>query len=258
MSIKNSAIVGRTDLYNVNPNSIIVQEGFNPRTSFDENKLDDLKNSIIANGVKVPLLVKLNNENNFVLIDGERRLRATLKAISEGAEIVSVPCRIERKTMNEIDMLTLAMTANESERLTPIEEAHAFNRLKNYGISVTDIAKKVGKSVPFVYNRLSLLDASPEVLKEVESKRITLSDAQKIIEQSDSIQTQKEKLEEVKTIKANKKATKISVDTNYNKKEFVELCSEMVEWLVELNTENIMQVNELIEKARKMLDKEEI
>lgn len=258
MSIKNSAIVGRTDLYNVNPNSIIVKEGFNPRINFDENKLDDLKNSIIANGVKVPLLVKLNNENNFVLIDGERRLRATLKAISEGAEIVSVPCRIERKTMNEIDMLTLAMTANESERLTPIEEAHAFNRLKNYGISVTDIAKKVGKSVPFVYNRLSLLDASPEVLKEVESKRITLSDAQKIIEQSDSIQTQKEKLEEVKTIKANKKATKISVDTNYNKKEFVELCSEMVEWLVELNTENVMQVNELIEKARKMIDKEEI
>lgn len=257
---ENEAIVGRTDIYYIDPTKIVVQNGFNPRLSFDSNKLEDLKNSIIANGVRVPLIVKLNNDNQFVLIDGERRLRATLMAIEEGNQIVSVPCRVERKQMTEIDMLTLAMTANESERLTPVEEARAFDRLRNYGLNVSDIAKKIGKSPTFVNNRLSLLDASPEVLKEVEEKNITFTEVKEIVEASDGIESQKEKLEEVKAKKEEKKAKKAANKSKavYDKKQWVEVSEEMFEWLVELNKEqNIEQVKDLLLKVQKMLDQED-
>lgn len=257
---KNEAIVGRTDIYYIDPVKIVVQDGFNPRSSFDAEKLEDLKNSIIANGVRVPLIVKYTNDEKFVLIDGERRLRATLMAINEGTEIVSVPCRVERKTMNEIDMLALAMTANESERLTPLEEGRAFARLRNYNLSIQEISKKMGKSYNYVQSRLSLIDASPEIQKQFEQKNITFSEVKEIVENSDGIESQKEQLEKVIEKREERKA-KIKANKAkavYDKKQWVEVSEEMFEWLVELNKEqNIEQVKELLIKVQKMLDQED-
>lgn len=251
------AIIGRTDFYRVNPTAVKVVDGWNPRVSFDAQKLEELKDSIKENGVLVPIRVKLTNDGEMILIDGERRLRATMLAISEGAEIVSVPAIVERKTMNEIDMLTLALTANQGEPLTMIEEATAIKKLQNYGLKAEEIAKKLGKSVPTIYNRLSLLDASPEIIEEMEKGELSFGDVKKIVNESDGIDSQKKKLEEVKEKKAQRKA---SGSTKPGKKEFVSITADMLEWLVELNnerTEPILQVEELIERAKKLLDNED-
>lgn len=254
---ENEAIVGRTDYYRIDPTKIKVQEGWNPRLSFDAQKLEELKESIKENGVLVPLRVKMNNNDEFVLIDGERRLRATLLAISEGAEIVSVPCIVERKQMNEIDMLLLALSTNQGEQLNMMEEANAIKRLMNYGLTQTQIAKKLGKSQATINNRLSLLDASPEVIKEMEQGEVTFTEVRQIVDESDGIESQKEKLEEVK---AKKKARKENGTKKYGKKDFVSLTSEMLEWIIELNNqqeEPIIQIEDLINKARLMLDEED-
>lgn len=245
------SVVGRTDFYRVDPTKIKVVDGWNPRSLFDAVKLDELKESIKENGVLVPIRVKLNNEGEMTLIDGERRLRATLLAISEGAQIVSIPAIIERKTLNEIDATIIALTANTGEPLTMMEEAVAIKKLQNYGLKPEDIAKKLGKSLPTVYNRLSLLDASPELIEEMEKGEVSFTDVKKIVKDSDGLASQSEKLKEVKEKKAKRKAAGVSKP---GKKEFVNLLMEACEWLQELNKENVAQVNELIERANKLLD----
>lgn len=255
VSVRNhEAVVGRTDFYRIDPTQIKVIDGMNPRSSFDALKLEELKESIKENGVLVPLRVKINNDGEITLIDGERRLRAVLMAISEGAEIISVPAIVERKTMNEIDALVLALTANQGEPLTLVEEAHAIKKLVNYGMRAEDVAKKLGKSAPTIYARLQLLDASPEVLEAMEDGDVSFQDVKKIVNGSDGLESQKEKLADVKEKKAKRKA---SGAKKPGKKDFVNIITEMVEWLNELNTENVAQVTELIEKANKLIDNDD-
>lgn len=245
------SVVGRTDFYRVDPTKIKVVDGWNPRASFDAVKLDELKESIKENGVLVPIRVKMNNEGEMTLIDGERRLRATLLAIADGVQIVSIPAIIERKTMNEIDSLVLAMTANTGEPLTMMEEAVSIKKLQNYGLKPEDIAKKLGKSLPTVYNRLSLLDASPELIEEMEKGEVSFSDVKKIVKDSDGLATQSEKLKEVKEKKAKRKAAGASKP---GKKEFVNLLMEACEWLNELNVEKNIEVEKLIKRINDAMD----
>lgn len=248
----NEAVLGRTDYYRVDPTQIIIQNNWNPRVSFDAIKLEELKESIKENGVLVPIRVKINNSGEMILIDGERRLRATLLAIKEGAEIVSIPAIVERKTMNEIDQLILALTANTGEPLSMIEEANAIKKLQNYGLKVADIAKKLGKSIPTINNRLSLLDASPELIDEMQNGEISFGELKKIVNESDGIEDQKEKVKEVKEKKAKKKSEgKKSVST----KDLKDMLKQAVEWLNELNKEEeIGDVIDLVEKINNALD----
>lgn len=77
----------RTDLFLIDPRNIVVMEGFNVRRDFD---LEELKEQIKANGVLNPVTVipyKEDGVEKYKLVDGERRYRATMLAISEGANI---------------------------------------------------------------------------------------------------------------------------------------------------------------------------
>jgi ParB family chromosome partitioning protein len=247
------SIVGRSDYYRVDPRQIKIVQGWNPRSLFDAEKLEELKESIKENGVMVPVRVRVNKENEMILIDGERRLRATLAAIEEGAEIVSIPALMERKTINDIDATILALTANMGEPLSIVDEAHAIKRLNNYGLKPEDIAKKLGKSIPTIYNRLKMCDASPEVLEELEEGNLTAGEVREIINKSDSIEEQKENLTKTKEKKAKKKA---SGEKKAGKKEYATLLMESVEWMTELNQSNLPQVQDLIERINAALDNE--
>lgn len=252
MSRNHEAVVGRNDIYRVDPTKVKVVSGWNPRSSFDAQKMEELKDSIKENGVLMPIRVKINSNDEMVLIDGERRLRATLLAISEGVEILSVPAFIERKTMNEIEMLVHAMVSNQGEPLTMVEEANAIGKLHKYGLKIEDIAKKLGKSYQTINNRLSLLDASPELIEEMEKGEVSFSDVKKIVKDSDGLDSQQEKLKEVKEKKAKRKSE--GKKASAGKKEYAELLKEAVEWLNELNVEKLSQVEELIERINEAVD----
>lgn len=192
MAIDHEGIEGRDNLYKVNPRFIKVKDGWNPRTDFSGE--DDLMKSIIENGVLQPLKVK-KVDGDIILIDGERRLRATLRAIAEGNDIATVPCTFARKEMSDIEALCFAIIANDGKRLDPVEEAEAFNRLRGWGLKPVAIAQKLGKSDVFVYKRLILVDASPELKEEIKAKGINLAEAEKIIKQSKgSIEKQRESI----------------------------------------------------------------
>ena len=243
MAMKHEGIEGRTDVYRLNPKYIQVEEGWNPRKNFGDDADEELKNSIIENGVLVPLRVKKNGEEGFVLVDGERRLRAVKSAIQDGNDI-NVPAIIERKTMNEIDSMIVSLLANTGKPLSPTEEAIAFKKLNSWGMSVKDIAKKMGKSEPYVYDRFKLIDASPSLQEAIENKEVTLGSAKEIIEESQgSVEKQNEAVQEVKEGKRSKggkkkekkeekgeqKETKESKYMKCNKEELYDLLNEAVD-----------------------------
>ena len=114
----------RADLFHVDPAAIVVVDGWNDRTDFSGE--DDLKQSIIEVGVKRPLLVKKTKDNTLELIDGERRLRATMRAREEGAAIQTVPVIVAPARANEIDLYLDSVIANTGKPLTPTEEANSF------------------------------------------------------------------------------------------------------------------------------------
>ena len=250
MAIKHDAITSRKDMMMVDPQQIIVMKNWNPRTEFNEEELKMLMNSIIVHGVKVPIRIKLNKDRKFVLIDGERRLRATLMAIEKGHIIESIPAIIERKGMSESDMLILAFTTNTGIPLKPFEEAEAIKRLIDGGMSLKSVCLNLGKSLTFVNNRLKLLEVTPEIKEAVQKKEISLKDATDIVNKSDGdIEKQNNKLLVKKVLKENgvKKATK---------KQLLELLEDIYDDLQEFK--NNPQLNKYVSKIKFIIDKENI
>ncbi|MFW6001938.1 MAG: ParB/RepB/Spo0J family partition protein [archaeon] len=183
MAIKNENILGRSDVYQINPKGIVIKDGWNPRKVFGDDQDKELRDSIITNGVKMPITVRKEKDNTIRLIDGERRLRAVRDALANGYEVESVPCIFIKKTVSDTDALIHSLIANTGKPLNAVEEAEAFKRLKDEGVHVQEIANTFGKSIPHVYNRVRLADASDEIKQKILNKEITIDNAMAIIDE---------------------------------------------------------------------------
>src|SRR5574343_1961341 len=196
MPWKNEAVLKRRDIFEIDPRRIEVAEGWNPRTDFSGE--EELTASIVENGVLEPITVKAIGER-IVLVDGERRLRATLKAISGGVEIKSVPAILARRGISDIEAMIVAVIKNDGKPLTATEEAEACRRLAAWGMAQKDIARRIGRSQSYVSGRLALVDAAPEVKAALAKKEIKVKAANRIVQKAGgSVERQREELEEVK------------------------------------------------------------
>lgn len=153
----------RGDVFHVDPRAIIVIEGFNTRQDYGE--IDELKESIIANGVKVPLRGYKEGES-YYLNDGHRRLKAVMKAIEEGADIARVPFITEKKKTMEEQIFDI-LIFNDGKPLTPLELGETYKRLQVYGYNFTEIAKKIGKTVKHVSDMITVANSSKEIKDEI-------------------------------------------------------------------------------------------
>ena len=138
-----------------------------PRKNFDKSGLAELAESIKENGVIQPVIVREEGDN-FILIAGERRLRA-----AEIAGFTRIPAVI--KQVAEKDALLMALVENiQREDLNPIEEAMAYRELIG-GLFLTQeqVAKRVGKSRVYVTNKLRLLKLPDNVKKMLAQGRLT-------------------------------------------------------------------------------------
>lgn len=132
-----------------------------PRKNFGKDELDGLAESIRENGIIQPVVVYKNGDGRYHLIDGERRWRA-----AKLAGLKQVPAVIQEKPDRPG---LLAMVANlQRADLTPIEEARAFQMLRDGGMAITEIAHRMGIAHTTVKNRLSLLALEPEIQTLVE------------------------------------------------------------------------------------------
>jgi len=158
---------------------------FQPRSDFDEGKLNELAQSIKANGVLQPLLVRKVQER-YEIVAGERRWRAAQLAGLFRIPVVVRPIRDER-------LLEVALVENiQRENLNPIEAAKAFYRLHSeLGLSHDEIAHRTGKDRATVTNYIRLLKLSREIQHLIAEGRLSMGHARALLA-LESVTEQKE------------------------------------------------------------------
>ncbi len=139
-----------------------------PRRQFDREALAALADSIAANGVLQPIILRESGNGTYTIIAGERRWRA-----SKLAGLVEVPAIV--MDTDELAAAKIAMIENlQREDLNPCEEAMGYaDIMKNYSLTQEEIAASVGKSRSAVANSLRLLELPEEVLEMLASGDIS-------------------------------------------------------------------------------------
>ena len=149
---------------------------YQPRQEFDPVSLAELKTSIKENGIIQPITVR-KVENHYELIAGERRLRAVVEL-----GFKKVPAYIIKVETKE-EMLELAIIENvQRERLNPIEQAQAFQRLVDEcNLTQDDVAQKIGKDRTTITNFLRLLKLPGDIQESVRKNELTMGHARTLL-----------------------------------------------------------------------------
>lgn len=158
------------DIDLLEPNSL------QPRTRFDEARLEELAQSIRSNGIIQPVLVRRLGGGRYQLVAGERRWRA-----AQRAGLQRVPCVV--REIPEDKMLELALIENiQRQELNAIEEAQAYKRLiESLGLTQEMVAQRVGRDRTFVTNYLRLLRLPEDVQRLVEDEKLSMGHARALL-----------------------------------------------------------------------------
>lgn len=148
---------------------------YQPRRHFDEDKLEELKDSILQHGLFTPILVR-ESKKGYELVAGERRLRASKLAKVENIEAIVVE-------FNDEQMMEIAIVENiQREDLNVLEEAQGYQLLiENLNLTQADVAKRVNKSRSHVTNLLRLLKLPESVQKMVQDGKLTMGHVRPLI-----------------------------------------------------------------------------
>jgi ParB family chromosome partitioning protein len=165
---------------------LIEPNNYQPRTNFNEERLEELAQSIRSNGIIQPLLVRRINNEKYQLVAGERRWRA-----AQRAGLLKVPCIV--KEVAEDKMLELALIENiQRQELNAIEEAHAYKRLiETLGLTQEMIAQRVGRDRTFITNYLRLLRLPEDIQQLVEDEKLSMGHARALLGVDDSFTQRK-------------------------------------------------------------------
>lgn len=147
-----------------------------PRLRFNEDKLNELAQSISANGLVQPLLLRRSANGRYQIVAGERRWRAAQRA---GLRRVHAVVR----NIPDSKLLELALIENiQREELNPIEEASAYQRLiHNLGLTQDEVAQQVGKDRSSIANYLRLLKLPEDVQRMLEDELISMGHARALL-----------------------------------------------------------------------------
>ena len=153
------------DINDIKPNI------YQPRKTFDEDKLEELASSIREHGIIQPVVLR-STDGGYEIVAGERRWRAARKA-----GIKKIPCVIKELT-DEQNMLVAIIENMQREDLNPIEEAEGLSRMiEVYGLTQEQVSKGVGKSRPYITNSLRLLKLSDDVREMTREGKLTAGHA---------------------------------------------------------------------------------
>ncbi len=156
----------------------IVPNKFQPRKNFDEDNLQDLTNSIKERGVIQPIIVRKSNSDNskFEIIAGERRWLAARKAGLHDIPVVVTEA-------DDLKSLEFAIVENvQRHDLNPLEEAQGYKRLiDEFNYDQEKVSKFIGKSRSHITNCLRILTLPDDVIKLIESKKLTAGHAKILV-----------------------------------------------------------------------------
>ncbi|PLT29510.1 ParB/RepB/Spo0J family partition protein [Peribacillus deserti] len=141
---------------------------YQPRKVFQPEAIQELKQSIQQHGILQPLIVR-KSIKGYEIVAGERRFRASKEA---GLDIVPVVVR----DLNEQQMMELALLENlQREDLNPLEEGAAYQALmEKLGLTQEELAKRLGKSRPYIANHIRLLSLPTDIQDLISEGKISM------------------------------------------------------------------------------------
>ena len=158
--------------------SDLIPNKYQPRKIFDEDNLNDLTNSIKARGILQPIIVRksTDDKSKFEIIAGERRWLAAQKA-----GLHTVPVVITEA--DDLKSLEFAIVENvQRHDLNPLEEAQGYKRLiDEFNYDQEKVSKFIGKSRSHITNSLRLLTLPLEVIKLIETQKLTAGHAKILV-----------------------------------------------------------------------------
>ena len=167
---RGSSAINDIELSQISPNPD------QPRTTFDEDALDELATSIKELGIIQPLSLRKMGPNSYQIIAGERRYRAALRA-----GLTSVPAYI--RTVNDTELTEMALIENiQREDLNAIEIALTFKKLiDQYNLTQERLSERIGKKRATIANFLRLLKLPAEVQLGLRDKRVDMGHARALL-----------------------------------------------------------------------------
>jgi len=149
---------------------------FQPRTSFDEESLNELVQSVEEHGIIQPITVRRAADNSYQLISGERRIRA-----AEKAGLKRIPAFV--REAGDENMLELALVENiQREDLDAIEVAISYQRLiEEFNLTQEGLGDRVGKKRATIANYLRLLNLPVEIQTAIREKKISMGHARALV-----------------------------------------------------------------------------
>lgn len=168
------------------PTAQIEPNRYQPRSIFDEEKIDELAQTIHTHGMIQPIVVRIIGEEKYEIIAGERRWRAVQ---SLGWEFITAII----KEMTETETASVALIENlQREELTVIEEATAYAKLIDmHQLTQEALAQRLGKNQSTIANKLRLLKLPESVQTALLNKKITERHARALIKVEDSAMQEK-------------------------------------------------------------------
>lgn len=162
------------------PVELIKTDKHQPRQSFGEQQLMELRDSIKEYGILQPLILRREANGHFLLIAGERRLRA---AVMAGLD--KVPAIIKDASEEEIGFIALVENI-QRENLGYIEEAKAYRRLmEKYSISQASLAGRLGKNQSTISNKIRILSLPEDIQTMLVDHRLTERHARALLKVDD-------------------------------------------------------------------------
>ena len=155
---------------------------FQPRNYFDQKKIDELAQSIKKNGLIQPIAVRKSKDGVYEIIAGERRWIAAQKAGLHEVPVIVL-------NLNDNQSLELAIIENiQREELNSIEEAKGYDRLiKQFDYNHEKLSEFMGKSRSHIVNTLRLLNLPDEVIKLVDSGKLTAGQVRPLVGRHNAI-----------------------------------------------------------------------
>lgn len=158
------------------PVDSIVPNRFQPRRDFNEDKLEELAGSIKEHGMVQPIVVRKEKENKYEIVAGERRWRACRMLGME-----TVPAVVKEYSKKELTEIALIENI-QREDLNVLEEASAYQMLiREFNFTQEELARKLGKSRPYVANMLRLLALERKVQEMLEQDMISAGHARTLL-----------------------------------------------------------------------------
>jgi ParB family chromosome partitioning protein len=188
------------------PVSEIIPNRFQPRTVFNDEKIEELAQTIQEHGIIQPIVVRMNENNKYEIIAGERRWRAVSLLGWKTVQAII-------KYYDDAQTAAVALIENlQREELTAIEEAMAYAKLIDiHGLTQESLAQKLGKGQSTIANKLRLLKLPMSVQTALLEKSITERHARALIGLKDQPEKQEELLKEILDKQLNVKQTELRV-----------------------------------------------